>query len=156
MMEEKKTFFNYISQVFATFGIIIVIFVIFSLIIGDGAKVYSSLFSLGSEGLGIGTILQLLSLSTVITILRNIFLTDGVIKNMPMIARNISFFAITTAACAGYIVLFKWFPLDDVLAWIGFLVSFAVCSVVAVGVSKLKEKAEDKKMERALEKYRGE
>ena len=155
-MEEKKTIFSYISQMFATFGIIMLIFVIFALIIGNPAKEYSSLFALGSEGFAIGTILQLLSLSAIITFLQDIFLTDGVIKTMPMIARNICFFALTTAVCAGYIVIFKWFPLNDILAWVGFIVSFAVCSALAVGISKLKEKAEDKKMEKALEKYRGE
>ena len=153
-MEEKKTIFHYISQLFTTFGIIIVIFVVFGLIIGESAKEYSSLFALGSQGLATGMILQLLSLSTVITILRNIFFTDGLIKNMPLIARNICFFVITTGIIAGYVALFKWFPLSDVLAWVGFFISFAICSAIAIGVSKLKEKAEDKKMEKALEKYR--
>lgn len=59
MMENNKTIFTYISQVFATFGIILLLFVLFGLTIGDSAKEYSSLFALGRQGFSIATILQL-------------------------------------------------------------------------------------------------
>ena len=59
MMENNKTIFTYISQVFATFGIILLLFVLFGLTIGDSAKEYSSLFTLGSQGFSTATILQL-------------------------------------------------------------------------------------------------
>ena len=47
MMEEKKTIFNYIGQAFATFGIIVTLFIAFSLIIGESSGEYSTLFVLG-------------------------------------------------------------------------------------------------------------
>ncbi len=37
---------------------------------------------------------------------------------------------------------------------IGFLISFAVCSALAILISRLREKAENERMNRALEKYR--
>lgn len=39
-----------------------------------------------------------------------------------------------------FVVIFKWFPFSDVKAWIGFLVSFAICSAVAVVISRGREK----------------
>ena len=42
-MEENKTFFNYVSQVFATFGMIVLIFMILSMVVGNLVIGYSSL-----------------------------------------------------------------------------------------------------------------
>ena len=39
-MEDNKTIFNYISQVFATYGMILFIFIIFGIMIGDNASGY--------------------------------------------------------------------------------------------------------------------
>lgn len=43
----------------ATYGIILLLFVLFGLTIGDSVKEYSSLFALGRHGFSIATILQL-------------------------------------------------------------------------------------------------
>ena len=53
-----------------------------------------------------------------------------------------------------FVIIFKWFPLNDVKAWIGFLVSFAICSAVAVVISRAREKAENFKIDQALERYK--
>ena len=75
-MEEKKNVFDYIRQLFTIFGVMVLIFVIFNLIIGDEAKSISTLFTLGSTGLTTATILQLFFMSVIITVAQNIFLTD--------------------------------------------------------------------------------
>ncbi|MBO7335489.1 MAG: hypothetical protein J6U42_00970, partial [Lachnospiraceae bacterium] len=81
MMEEKKTVFNYIRQLFATFGIIVTIFIVLSLIISEGTGDYSSLFRLGREALTIPTLLQLLLIAGTITCAQVVFYTDILIKN---------------------------------------------------------------------------
>ena len=50
-MEEKKTIFDYIGQLFATYGIIVAIFLIFGSCIGSLAKGHSSLFPWEKKGL---------------------------------------------------------------------------------------------------------
>ena len=50
-MEEKKNIFDYIRQLFAIYGVMVLIFVLFNLIVGDEAKSISTLFTLGSQGL---------------------------------------------------------------------------------------------------------
>ena len=41
-------------------------------------------------------------------------------------------------------------------AWAGFLISFTLCPVSGVVISRLREKAENDKMDRAPEKYKNE
>ena len=154
MMEENKTIFNYISQMFATFGIIVTIFIIFSLVIGESSGDYSTLFALGKTGLTLGTLAQLLLLAFIITVAQVAFMTDVRIKNMSVVLRNVLFFSSIMAAIVVMVILCGWFPINDIKAWIGFVVSYVVCMVLSVLVSKLRERAENAKMQEALDKYK--
>ena len=44
-MEDKKTVFNYIGQMFSIYGVMIMIFIVINLIIGNEAGSVSTLFS---------------------------------------------------------------------------------------------------------------
>ncbi|MGN0385508.1 MAG: hypothetical protein ACI4EX_06465 [Lachnospiraceae bacterium] len=153
-MEENKTIFDYIGQFFATFGIIVTIFIVLGSVIGEKAKNISTLFSLGNKGLRLDTLLQLFVFALILTFAEILFVTDRVIKKMPMAARIICFFVTVTITIVGFVICFAWFPIDDEKSWIGFFVSFTVCTVIGVGISILKEKAENKKMEQALNRFR--
>ncbi|WP_337537669.1 hypothetical protein [Suilimivivens sp.] len=150
MMENNKTIFTYISQVFATFGIILLLFVLFGLTIGDSVKEYSSLFALGRQGFSIATILQLFFLAVIISLAQITFLTDRWIQNLALILRNILFFTTVILTIVIFVILFDWFPIDDLSAWAGFALSFAACTAASVAISRLKEKTENNKMEQAL------
>lgn len=152
-MEEKKTVFNYISQLFATYGVIVAIFIVFSLMIGNGADEYSTLFSFKDAALGIPTLLQLLLLAVFITVSQVLFLTDGLIKGMSMVLRYIMFFASIMLAMIIMTVIFKWFPVDDPKAWCGFFISFIISMLISAILTRLAEKSENRKMQEALDKY---
>lgn len=154
MMEERKTVFDYISGLFATYGIIVVIFAVLDLAVGKEAAGYSTFFAYGNNALGVNTLLQLLLLSVIISVAANLLLSDRWIRRMPMIARNILFFLTITVAIVLFVIVFAWFPLHDPKAWAGFLISFTLCSALAVVISRLRERAENRKMDRALELYR--
>ena len=153
-MEEKKTVFNYISQLFAIYGVVTMIFVVINLIIGNEAGSVSTLFSLGSTGLSTITLIQLFILVVIVTIDDNIFLTDLVIKNMPLVLRNILFFAVILVTITVFAAVFGWFPLDNIGSWIGFIVSFSVCAAVSSILMRMEEKAENKKMQDALNRLK--
>ena len=153
MMEEKKTVFNYISQAFATFGIIVLIFILFSLAIGESTEGYSNLFSMGKRGMSIPTLCELLLLAIMITLAQVVFLTDKWIVNLSLIIRNVLFFLSVLIVMVIMIVTFKWFPVGDVNAWIGFIISFAISMIVSALVIKLKERADNSKMQEALDNY---
>ena len=138
-MEDKKTIFNYISQLFAIYGIVIAIFVAINLIIGNEAGSVSTLFTLGSTGLSTKTLIELFVLVVIVTIDDNVFHTDLLIKNMSLIVRNILFFAVILVTIIVFAVVFGWFPLDNVLSWIGFIVSFSVCAVFSAILMRLED-----------------
>ena len=52
--------------------------------------------------------------------------------------------------------LFGWFPADMWQAWLGFILSFAVCSVVSTITVLVKDKLENDKMQDALNKFKQE
>ena len=51
------------------------------------------------------------------------------------------------------IIVFNWFPTDDITAWIGFIVSYAVSMLFSVIITKIRERTENAKMQEALDKY---
>lgn len=154
MMEDNKTFFNYISQVFATFGMIVLIFIILGIVVGEQIRMYSSLFEYGKGGLSMSTLVQLFVFAIIISAGQVLFLTDKWIKNMPIIWRNVCFFSVVIIVLTSFCIKFQWFPITDRKAWIGFIVSFLVCSAIGIIISRIKEKAENKKMAQILDKWK--
>ena len=152
-MEDKKTVFEYIGQLFTTYGIMVVIFIVINLVIGNDARQLSTLFALGGNGLSSATLLELLMLALIITVAQNIFLSDILIKNLALIARNILFFLSIMVAIIIFVIVFGWFPVINVGAWIGFIISFALCTAISAFIMHLEEKAENKKMQDALRRY---
>ena len=153
-MEEKKNIFDYIRQLFTIYGVMVLMFIVFNLIIGDEAKSVSTLFALGSQGLLSATLLQLLLMALIITVAQNIFLTDILIRNLALIVRNILFFATIMIAITAFVIIFGWFPIDNSAAWVGFIVSFAVCTGVSALLMRLEENAENRKMQEALNRLK--
>ena len=153
-MEDNTKLFNFINQVFATFGIIVLFFLILGYVVGESVSMYSTLFAFGKEGFSTATLLQLLFMSVIISIGREIFLTDHWIKNLIMLWRNVCFFVVVIIAVVLFVGVFEWFPIDDVKAWISFFLSFSVCTVIGIIISRIKEQAEDKKMAQALDRFR--
>ncbi len=153
-MEDNKTVFNYLGEIFTIYGVILAMIVILNLLVGDNAKGYSSFFEFGSGSLSTGTLIQLFFLSVFVSVARNLFMTDKWIKNMPIIGRSACLFISVMILSVVFVILFKWIPLNDIFAWIGFAVSFVVSTLAGVLISKLKEKAENMKMEKALERFK--
>ena len=152
MREEKKTVFDYLGQIFMLYGMTVCIFIVFSLTIGDYAKKASPLFSLGDEGLRFSTLLQLLGMATLITLIRNLFFTDILIKNMSVVKRAICMLIGIIVMIIAFVVAFDWFPVNKIEAWIGFFVSFGICFVISLGVTLLKRKSRESKDGRSSKK----
>ena len=152
-MEEKKNVFNYIRQAFATYGIIVLVFVVFNILLGDVAGDYSALFALGKDGMSIPVLLELLLLAIMITFAQVLFLTDKWIENMSMIIRYVLFFGTVMIVMIVMIIVFNWFPIGDMYAWGGFVISYTVSMITSALLTRLKERTENTKMQEALDKY---
>lgn len=112
------------------------------------------MYALGSQGFSLATLIQLFAMSVIITMTQTLFLSDRWIKNLSIIVRSSCFFISVILAIVVFVIVFNWFPIGDIKAWIGFLLSFSVCSCIGVFVGRMREEAENKKMEEALDKYK--
>ena len=153
MMEEKKTVFYYVRQAFATYGVIVLVFAIMSIVIGERTKDYAALFSMGNAGMSMPILMELLLLAVIITLAQVVFLTDTWIMNMSMMIRNVLFFVSVLIVIVFMIVAFNWFPTRDMTAWLGFIISYALSMIISALITILKERAENTKIQEALDKY---
>ena len=153
-MDKKSTLLDYLSQIFVGFGITVAILEIMSILFGDLLVDHSTMFSLGSEGISAATAFQFFGAIILIVTLRFIFMTDIVIKELTLTARMVMFFIGAFAVTVVFIFIFGWFPVDNPLAWIMFIVSITIKSVVSTIVSSAAEKQENKQLEEALRKIK--
>lgn len=155
-MDKKPTIFDYLSQVFMIFGITILLLNIFCLIFGEIAKDVSTIFALGSKGLSVETMLQFLLAIAITIIFRAVFMTDLIIKKMPLPARIIVLFAAAFLNIVVFVIVCGWFSVNNLLAWIMFIISFAVSCTVSTLISILLERTENKRLAEALDKLKEE
>ena len=153
-MKKLGMIFDYMGQVFLIFGFTMVFLCVFCILFGESSQGYSSIFALGSEGLRIETMAQFLAEAVVIVALRQLFFTDFCIKKLSLGLRTAGMFTAVIFSVGVGSALFGWFPVDEWLPWVMFLLSFGICAVVSIGISILKEKVENHKMEEALERLK--
>lgn len=153
-MEERKTIFDYAGQVFIIFGITICVLNIFCVLFGENAKEYSTMFSLGKEGLSVPVMMQFLLVSACTTANRFLFFTEIFIKNMTIPLRTVCMVAVEVGVIAVFIIAFGWFPADMWLPWVMFLLSFGICFILSFAVTVIKTRVENRKMEEALERLK--
>lgn len=153
-MEKKKGILGFLSQVFMLFGIIVLLMSMFAVIFGDSAKQVSTIFSLGSKGLSLGTLIQFLSAIAIICVLRFVFMTDTLIKKMPVALRIILMFTSVIIVIIGFVLAFGWFPVTEIKAWVMFILCFIISCIISTFVSVVSEKQENKKLEEALKCFK--
>lgn len=155
-MDKNFSIFKFLSQVFMIYGITTGLLNIFCILFGTSAYSFSTIFSLGNSGVGVATSFQFLLAVSVIVGLRFIFMTDILIKKMPLAARIIVMFAGAFVTMIVFIFLFDWFPADLFVAWIMFIVCFIISCFVSTLISILAEKHENRRLEEALKRYKEE
>lgn len=156
MMVKESNVFDWLAHIMIVWGVSMLMLCLFCIFFGEEAVGYSSIFVLGSRGISVATAMQFLLISVLITLLRWIFFTDVIIKRLGILWRTTGMFAATIAAVILFTIYFQWFPVDQTLPWIMFFLSFAVCTAVSVIVSVKKERADNRKMQEALERMKGE
>lgn len=153
-MEKKNTIFDYLSQVFMVYGITTLLLNIFCVVFGAEAENYSTLFSLGARGVGVRTSFEFLLTAALMVLIKFLFTTDMLIKKMNYPLRIVLMFASALGIGVISIFLFEWFPTKEITAWVLFIVCFAVSCTISTAVSVLARRAENKKLEEALQKYK--
>lgn len=155
-MENRKTIFDYLAQVMIVFGFSILVLNLFCLLVGEDAQSISTIYSMGKEGISVATAMQFLGVSVCITGFRYVFFTDGLIRRMPVIMRTVCMFVSIIVLITICAVVFGWFPVNMWQSWAAFLLTFTFCAAASLSVMVLKEKAENRKMEEALNRIKEE
>lgn len=155
-MDKKNGLLDYLSKVFMNFGIVVVILNVFAVIFGEEAQTLSTLFRLGKDGLAVVTMMQFLLAISVINGLRVVLMTDLLIKKMPLALRIVAMFAGCFGITTACVIVFGWFPVADVVAWILFVGCFVVSCGISTGISVIAEKQENRKFEEALKRFKEE
>lgn len=153
-MDKKTGLLGYLSQVFMIFGITVLLLNLFCMLFGDGASEVSTIFSLGSGGISVSTMLEFFAAIALIIVLRVVFMTDRIIKKMPLAARIIAMFTCVLALIIGFVFAFGWFPVTKILPWIMFIGCFVLSCTISTLISVLAEKQENKKLEDALKRFK--
>ncbi|MDD6811434.1 MAG: hypothetical protein PUD93_06180 [Lachnospiraceae bacterium] len=153
-MEERKTIFDYLGQIFIIFGITMAILCVFCILFGESAKEYSGMFAFGNEGLNVATMGQFFLVSICVVGLRFVFFTDAIIKKMSVTARTVWMVSSVILLITVFILAFHWFPADMWEAWAMFLICFGICFAISMTVTIIKERMENRRMEEALERVK--
>jgi len=153
-MEDRKTIFNYLTQMMVVFGLSMLILNIFCLAFGNSAKGCSAMFALGNQGVPAEIAFEFLGVSILITGIRFLFFTDIWIKKMPVWARTICMSFSVILVIAAFIVRFGWFPIDMWQPWAMFFICFGVSFAASFLVMSVKERVENRKMEEALQRLK--
>ena len=153
-MEKRTTVFGFLAQVFMIYGITTGLLNVFCMLFGDIAEGYSTMFSLGGKGLSVATSMQFLLAVFLVICMRLIFMTDILIKNMALPARITAMFVGVFAVMVTFVFIFDWFPENEAIPWILFVICFAVSCTVSVMISRISEKNENKRLEEALKRVK--
>lgn len=153
-MEERKTIFNYLIEVFCVFGIAVVIMIVFCRIFGDDARELSSMFRLGKEGLPVDTMLQFLAISFLTEGLQYVFFSGRWLKKWTALAKYSVFFLAIVAVVSAFICLFGWFPVGMWQPWVLFLMCFLINFGISIVLMRWKTRLENKKLEEGLNRMR--
>ena len=156
-MENKITFkYGFINQILIIFSTGILFLTIVGGFIGDSAKKTSTMFSLGNEGLSFSVILQFLAVAVMIAALKEFIYLGKSLKNIMTLWKTVIFLFSIIVIITGFIIVFGWFPVNNVEGWIGFFLSFGICFVISTLSMVIKTKLESRKYEELFEKYKRE
>jgi len=121
---------------------------------GKEAGEISTIYKYGSDGIAVDTIFQFLAASLAMEGLKVFWLSDKVLKHMMTLWRTICMSLSVIPVIAIFSLLFSWFPMSNVSAWCGFLITYGVFLGLSLLAMTLKVKLENRKIDKGFKKYR--
>jgi hypothetical protein len=152
-MEKRFTIFDFFSETFNIFSVSIIFVAIVDKITGNSAGTVSPIYQYGDNAVSSSCILQFLFTSLIIESLKIFWYSNRLFKHLMALWRMIFMLLSVIIVMAIFILHFGWFPIDNLEAWGGFFVSFAICFIMSLVVMVLKTRLESKKFEEGLRSY---
>ncbi|GEM_PF-1945940 len=153
-MEERTSLSQFFAWTLMTFAIVILAITPIGMVTGDNAKAASALFSLGSSGLTYQVLVQVFGISFYVNVIRTVFMSEYLLKNMMLMWRIVCMFIGIFAGVGLLAILFGWFPGNDLIAWISYLIAFSVCTAVSILATAIRLRIVNARVERKLEEYK--
>lgn len=153
-MENNRNKYNFITQVLILFAFDVLFLLMVAAIAGNKAKEVSTMFQLGSKGLALSTLLQFLLNAIIAISLKTIFFSDKLIKNMMALWRSVFLLASVLASTILFIIIFHWFQISNLFAWISFIICFAGCFTLCSLYMIIKNKLDNRKYNKLLSSYK--
>lgn len=154
MKDKLLDIYKFMAQVLIIFSVTLLFITFNGIFLGEAAKEYSSMFSLGNKGIAFDTILQVLLSSIVVSLINHVFFSEKIFKNMMALWKSILMIISIIVAIVIFIICFEWFQINLIEAWIGFFISFGGFFLVSTGIMVTKTKREAKKYDELLESYK--
>jgi hypothetical protein len=114
----------------------------------------STLFALKEMGLSYSSILQLAGLSFILAFFSVLLYSEYFLAKIRFLLRFFLFFLTAFFTISVFAIIFKWFPVGNLIAWIGYILSSIVCFVIGSGITYIKFKLENKKYNRLLTNFK--
>jgi hypothetical protein len=147
-MDHEQIETPFLTQLFRRFcasfcAAIIVITITGMILSGSDNRINdaSTLFSLGF-GLTYGTILQLAVFSLIIALFSVLLFEERFFSKLRFVTRTFSFMIVVLGTASLFVILFKWFPLGDIVACLTFASLTIICFAISFGLTMLKIKRE--------------
>ena len=150
---EKENVFGFLIKVCVTYTVSMVSMVVLALTVGELAKPVSSMFQLGSQGISLVIMTEFFILSVIITGIRVVLSSGNIFKKIPDYLRTVLVVFSAGIVMAVAIICFGWFPVSMWQAWVAFLLCYALCILLSVGVMLIKNKVDNKNYEEGLKRY---
>jgi hypothetical protein len=155
--ERKPLSTELLNRFATTFTMIILVMTLTGILISynvPDAQEVSTLFALGRAGLPYNSILQLIGLAFILAVFTVLLFSERFNIKMRFISRFVLLMLSALIATSIFGVVFKWFPANDPLAWIGLVLSFVVCSVITSAFTLLYQRLVGKKYNKLLADYK--
>lgn len=153
-MEGKKTFLDYIGQVFVIYGFSMLCMFIFTIIFGESAKEFSDLFLLGSQGLPVQIMGEFFIIDCIVVAWQWLLSNERILPSIPIYIRNIGIIVGVFITVVLFIIFAHWFPIGMWEAWAMFLLCFLLCAFVSTILSFVKTNIENEKLEKGLNRLK--
>lgn len=152
----EKNILSFFLQFLMSYGFTIFVLCLLNLAFGNAGKDVSSIFQLGSRGLGTKTLLQF-ALAVFLDVSASYFFTSyRLFPHLKRTARLLCIITVCFALNGFFAFLFSWFPVNKPLYWLIYLLCFAACFAVSLAIFHYHFRREDEALQQALDRYKEE
>jgi len=118
------------------------------------SEVRSTLFAPGRVGLSYSTLMQITAFAFIMAIFATLLFSEHFLIKMRFLFRIFLLFLATLITFSIFAIIFGWFPIDQPLAWFGFILCTLFCFSVSIIMTLIKYRLEGKKYDRLLMNYK--